>query len=237
MKNKMDISSVIIETLDGNFSGYLSVPFKEGFSIPKGIILVVQEIFGVNQTMKKICDEFSKKGFIAFCPDLFWRLGDNIQLSDQSEDQLTQAFDLYKQFNFQKGMEDLGETQKELRKMFPDLKMAGVGYCLGGSLAYHMAYELPFDAVVSYYGIGLEDHLTHKQHAPLLLHIAEEDIFVSREAQKAISDHFLQESQTEIYIYEGACHAFARIDGKSWHPILSELANSRTYNFLSCHLV
>jgi carboxymethylenebutenolidase len=228
----MEDQKIIITTPDGAFSGYLAVPFDT----PKGVVLVAQEIFGVNDVMKRTCEAYADKGFMAFCPDLFWRLGQDIELSDDNEAETQKAFDLYQKFDFEKGIHDLKATLDVLKERFPTLKTAGVGYCLGGSLAYRMAFELPVDAAVAYYGIGMENALTQRPHAPLLLHIAAEDIFVSQGAQTAIIAHFEGDPKTQWHVYDRACHAFARIGGKGYSPILAELANSRTYDFLSLHL-
>jgi carboxymethylenebutenolidase len=116
----------------GKFSAYLAKPASG-----KGAGLVVcQEIFGVNQVMRELCDGFAAQGYFAICPDLFWRQKPGIQITDKSEAEWKQAFALFQGFDQDKGADDLKATLAYVR-FVPgcNSKAGAVGYCLGGKLA------------------------------------------------------------------------------------------------------
>jgi carboxymethylenebutenolidase len=230
------MADVTIRASDGgSFSGYLAMP-KSG----KGPgIVVIQEIFGVNQVMRTITDDFAAQGYVALCPDLFWRQEPGIQLTDQSEAEWQRAFQLFQGFDVEKGVEDLKATLATLRKHPACTGKAGsVGYCLGGKLAYLMATRSDSDANVSYYGVGIEQLLDEAKRIthPLLMHIAERDQFVLPEAQEKIKNALTGHPLVQIYTYPGADHGFARVGGQSYVKEAAELANQRTAEFFRRHL-
>ena len=167
----------------GSFSAYITYPESD---LPAPAVVVIQEIFGVNANMRRICDNISQAGFVAICPDLFWRQKPGVQLTDQSEAEWQQAFQLYQGFDIDLGVEDLKSTLASIRKDKNCTgKVGAMGYCLGGKLAYLMAARSDVDCSVSYYGVGIEDMLDEakKIKHQLLLHVAEKDKFVPIAAQ------------------------------------------------------
>jgi carboxymethylenebutenolidase len=226
---------ILINVPDGKFSAYLALPKQT----PAPGILVIQEIFGINKVMRDLCNGFAAKGYVALCPDLFWRQEPGVQLTDKTDAEWQRAFTLMQGFNQTKGVEDLIATLERLRKLDESTGKAGtVGYCLGGRLAYFMATRSNADCNVSYYGVGIETVLdeagaiTH----PLLMHIAEKDRFVSPEAQKQIRDALSKNPRVEIHMYPGCDHAFAREGGAHWDAEAARLANQRTDAFFAKYL-
>jgi carboxymethylenebutenolidase len=226
---------ILINVPDGKFSAYLALPKQT----PAPGILVIQEIFGINKVMRDLCNGFAAKGYVALCPDLFWRQEPGVQLTDKTDAEWQRAFNLMQGFNQTKGVEDLIATLERLRKLDESTGKAGtVGYCLGGRLAYFMATRSNADCNVSYYGVGIETVLdeagaiTH----PLLMHIAEKDRFVSPEAQKQIRDALSKNPRVEIHMYPGCDHAFAREGGAHWDAEAARLANQRTDAFFAKYL-
>ena len=219
----------------GSFSGYLAAP-KSG----KGPgIVVIQEIFGVNEVMRKISDELAAQGYTALCPDLFWRQQPGIQITDKTEAEWARAFELFKGFDQTKGVDDLKATLAALRK-HPACtgKVGAVGYCLGGRLAYLMSTRTDVDASIGYYGVGIEGLVDEAKNIkkPLMLHIAEEDKFVPKDAQQKVKDALGNNPNVTIHSYPGVDHAFARIDGQHWDAKAAESANKRTADFFKKHL-
>src|SRR6516225_4603341 len=102
-------------------------------------LLLIQEIFGVNETMRELADDLSLLNYTVVCPDIFWRIEPGIQLNRYTPDEWTQAFALFQKFDVDQGVEDLKATLAHVRQM-PDAsgKVGCVGYCLGGKLAYLM---------------------------------------------------------------------------------------------------
>ncbi|MBB3892708.1 carboxymethylenebutenolidase [Phenylobacterium haematophilum] len=224
-----------IKTDDGQFAAYVARP-----SNPKApAIVVIQEIFGVNAVMRGVCDELAAAGFLAVCPDLFWRIEPGIDITDQSEAEWKKAFELYNAFDIDAGVKDIAATIDHVRAL-PEVngKVGAVGFCLGGLLAYLTATRTDADASVAYYGVGIEKHLveSEKQAHPLLMHIAEEDQFVPKEAQALILAQLKNHPQVEIFTYPGRDHAFARQGGEHYDAADAKLASGRTLAFFQQHL-
>ena len=226
---------ITIEGPDGSFSAYLALPA----STPAPGIVVAQEIFGVNQVMRDVCDWLADEGFVACCPDIFWRIEPGIQLTDKTEAEWARAFELFGLFDADKGIEDLKAALAQLRGHEACNGKAGsVGYCLGGKLAYLMATRSDSDCNVSYYGVGLNELLGEAGSiaAPLLLHVASKDQFVPPEAQEAIKTGLAGNSNVTLHVYEGQDHAFARPGGDHYDQAAAELANSRSIELLKGNL-
>ncbi len=224
------MSEIITPCADGEFGGYLALPDKT----PAPGIVVAQEIFGVNQVMRDVCDWLAGKGYVAACPDLFWRIEPGIQLTDKTEAEWARAFELFNLFDVDKGVEDIKKTLAQLRRHEACNGRAGsVGYCLGGKIAYLMATRSDADCSASYYGVGLDELLGEATQItkPLLLHVAAKDQFVPPEAQEKIKAGLAGHSQVSLHVYEGQDHAFARVGGEHYDVAAATLANSRTMNF------
>lgn len=227
---------VTIRSADGGqFSAYLATPG----SGRGAAVLVIQEIFGVNQVMRRITDELAAQGYFALCPDLFWRQQPGIQITDQTDAEWARAFELFKGFDEAKGIADLKASLGYLRTVKGATgKVGTVGYCLGGRLVYLMAARSDADCNVSFYGVGIENNLAEAAaiRKPTILHIAEKDSYVPREAQDKITHVLKAHPHVTIHTYVGMEHAFARAGGKHYDKIAADLANSRTRDFFRKHL-
>jgi carboxymethylenebutenolidase len=211
----------------GSFSAYVAKPASGS---GPGII-VIQEIFGVNAGIRKMCDDYAAAGYIAMAPDLFWRQEPGIQLTDRSEGEWQKAFQLYQGFNVDKGVDDIQTSVDALRTMDGcNGKVGTVGFCLGGLLAYLSAARTNTDASVGYYGVGIQDKIAEAQHIkkPLILHIPTLDKFVDADAQAKIHAGLGGNSHVSLYPYEGQDHAFARVGGDHYDADSAALANART---------
>lgn len=220
----------------GQFSAYVAMPAK----LPAPTLIVIQEIFGVNAVMRATCDRLAQQGFIAVCPDLFWRIEPNIQLTDKSEAEWKRAFELFNLFDVDQGLEDLRATEHTFKGHAQSTGKVGcIGYCLGGKLAYMMAARTNIDCSVSYYGVGLDALIGEAVHIkrPLLMHVAEEDKFVNKDAQQKIAAGLEGHPQVELHFYPGVNHAFARIGGEHYDEAAATLANGRTAAFLQQNLL
>lgn len=217
------------------FEAYIATPDDT----PAAAVIMIQEIFGVNQEMRDKCEEMADQGYIAICPDLFWRIEPGIQLVDSNPEELQRAFQLFGEFNVELGVKDLLATLKYVRGLEECTGKVGcVGYCLGGKLAYMLAAEGDLDAAVSYYGVGIEAMLDQAKQItePLLLHIAGNDEFVPKDAQEKIIEAMKDHDTAKTYRYAGMDHAFARGQGMHYNEEAARLANSRTAEFLANHL-
>lgn len=218
----------------GSFGGYLAKP--AGGKGPG--VVVVQEIFGVNAGIRQMCDDWAAQGFVAYAPDLFWRIEPGVDITDKTEAEWQKAFGLYQKFNVDKGIEDIEASIRAVRAR-PECsgKVGVVGFCLGGLLAYLAATRTDADASVGYYGVGLQDRLneSHAIAKPLMLHIATQDKFVPAEAQGRIRESLSANHHVTLHDYD-ADHAFARVDGVGRVEACAQAANERTLDFFRRHL-
>jgi len=226
-----------IETLDGkgSFDAYLAEP--EG--APRGAIIVIQEIFGVNAGIRRKCDKWAEKGYLALAPDLFWRLEPRVELDPDVEAEFKRALDLMGRFDQDRGVADIEATIRIARARLPEGGKVGcVGYCLGGRLAYMIAARTDVDACTGYYAVGLPDIL-HEKHAiarPLMLHIAGADHFVDADQQRAIHEGLDDHPRVTLHDYPGEDHGFAAETGKRRSEAAANLADERTETFFAEHI-
>lgn len=223
-----------VTTPDGNFSAYLATP-----AAPNGHALVlIQEIFGVNQVMRDLADAYAAQGYVTICPDLFWRIEPGIDITDQTKAEWDKAFSLYSAFDVDAGVRDLAATITAARELATSGKVATIGFCLGGLLAYLTMTRTDADAGVSYYGVGIDQKLDEAEAItrPTLLHIAEDDGFVSKEAQAAIKAGLEGRAGVIVYSYPGLDHAFAREGGAHYDADGATTAANRTTTFLETML-
>lgn len=231
----MTARQISIPGPDGAFAGYLASP-----SSGRGPgIVVIQEIFGVNQVVRDICDGLAAHGYFALAPDLFWRLEPGVQLTDKSDAEWKRAFDLMGRFDADKGVVDIQATIDALRaREGVNGKVGAVGYCLGGLLAYLTAARTDVDATVGYYGVNIHEKLAEAANIkkPLMLHIAAKDEYVPPEAQRKIQEGLAGNPLVTVHLYPEMNHAFAREGGAHYDKACAELANGRTATFFRQHL-
>jgi carboxymethylenebutenolidase len=225
-----------IEGKDGSFSAYVAPPAGGARS---GAVVVLQEIFGVNAVMRGVTDALAAEGFVAICPDLFWRIKPGIDITDQTPEEWKQAFDLFGKFDADAGVEDIKATIAAIRAdPRCNGKVGTVGYCLGGKLAFLSATRTDADGSVGYYGVGLENLLDEagKIKKPLMLHVADVDSFQTPQARAAIDAGLAGNGLVTIHHYPGRDHAFAREGGEHFHAGDAALANGRTRAFFEANL-
>ncbi|MDP1630128.1 MAG: dienelactone hydrolase family protein [Caulobacter sp.] len=224
-----------IKTPDGEFSAYVARP--KAAKAPA--VVVIQEIFGVNAVMRETADWLAGEGYLAICPDLFWRIEPGIDITDQSEAEWKRAFELFNAFKAEPGVKDIAATIAAIRAD-PGCngKVGAVGYCLGGLLAYLTAARTDVDASVSYYGVSIDTFLGEAGHIkkPLTLNIAGKDEFVPPEAQAAIHQALDGHPKVTIHDYPGRNHAFARKGGEHYDAADAATANARTLAFFKANL-
>ena len=230
----MSAQDITITAADGGeFAAYLATPSA---SKAPGIV-VIQEIFGVNEVMRSLADWLAEEGFAALCPDLFWRQEPGIQITDRTDAEWARAFELLQGFDVDKGVDDIATTIDALRGSDAcSGKIGAVGFCLGGRLAFLTAARTSVDAAVGYYGVALGGHLNESVRAPVMLHVATADEFMPAEEQAAVHAALDPNPRVTLHDYAGNDHAFARVGGKHYDRRAAELAHARTLEFLRTHL-
>lgn len=218
-----------------SFSTYLAEPEVT----PHAAIIVIQEIFGINPGIRRKCDAWAQKGYLALAPDLFWRLQPKVDLDPDVPEQFQAALGLMNRFDQDGGIRDIEATIHEARRRLgPDGKVGCVGYCLGGRLAFMTAARTDIDATVGYYGVGIDNLLREKNalSRPLMLHIAGDDGFVGPDAQRAMHEGLDDHPRVTLHDYPGEDHGFAAEMGKRRSEAAAQLADSRTEAFFAEHL-
>src|SRR3984885_8993052 len=226
---------ITIEGHDGAFAAYIVRPK----TLPAPAVVVLQELFGVNADIRKTCDELAEQGFIAVAPDLFWRQEPGVDLSVTSEADWQHGLRLYQAYDRDAGVRDIKATLDAVAKL-PECtgKIAVQGYCLGALMTFLTAVRCHVDAAVAYHGGDTEKYLGEADNlsAPLLMHLGEEDEFISKPAQAQIKAALASKANATVYSYPGQRHAFARHNGTNYNAAAAALANGRTSEFLQRQL-
>ena len=226
---------IAIEGRDGAFGAYIARPTV----FPAPAVVVLHEVFGVNADIRKTCDELAGEGFIAVAPDLFWRQEPGVDLGVTSEPDWQHGLRLYQAYDRDAGVGDIRDTLDVVAKL-PDCtgKLAVQGYCFGALMTFLTAVRCRVDAAVAYHGADTEKYLGEVDNlsAPLLMHLGEEDEFISKAAQAQIKAALADKPNAIVYSYPGQRHAFARHKGAHYDPAAAALANGRTAEFLHRHL-
>ncbi|HYD13443.1 MAG TPA: dienelactone hydrolase family protein [Allosphingosinicella sp.] len=228
---------ISIETLDhdGSFNAWLAEP--EG--TPRGAIVVIQEIFGVNPGIRAKCDHWASLGYLGLAPDLFWRIQQGVELDPDVPEQFQEALALMQKLDQDRAIADIEACIRAARSRLPEgARVGAVGYCLGGRLAFMTAARTDVDASVGYYGVMLEALLGEK-HAiarPLMLHIAGADHFVTPDKQALIHEGLDDHPRVTLYDYPGEDHGFATEAGDRRSEAAAQLADSRTEAFFAEHV-
>lgn len=228
------MAKIWIDTLDGDarFGAWLAEPE----ATPRGAVIVIQEIFGVNEGIRRKCDHWARLGYLGLAPDLFWRIEPDVELDPDVPEQFQAALGLMQKCDQDKAIADIEACIRAARARLPEGGKVGcVGYCLGGRLAFMTAARTDIDASVGYYGVGLEGLMGERNAIahPLMLHIAGADHFVTPDKQALIHAGLDDHPKVTLYDYPGEDHGFAAEMGKRRSEEAARLADSRTEAFFA----
>lgn len=223
-----------IDSADGKFGAYLAIPHtRKG----PGIVLI-QEIFGVNEHIRSVAEQYAADGYLVIAPDLFWRSGARIELG-------------YDEAGWKRAVElmnatDVGKAQKDIELAIDALKaqpgldggIASIGYCFGGLLSYHTAANGLVDVAIAYYGGGIQNQLDRADEieVPLLMHFGEQDSHIPLEAVEKIAERFDTNDNVEIVVYPEAEHGFNCSHRDSYNQRAAAEAHGNTLIFLGQEL-
>ncbi|MEC8622191.1 MAG: dienelactone hydrolase family protein [Pseudomonadota bacterium] len=220
-------TSIELTTSDGHTLGaYKATPDGN----PKGGVVVIQEIFGVNQHIKNVTDEFAKNGFVAVAPALFDRTEKGLELG-------------YGQDDFQKGKETRGSLndegiQNDVQAAIDEAAKAGkvgiVGYCFGGYVSWLAACKCNgLSAASTFYGGGIHAKREDTPKVPVILNFGDNDGGIPLSQV-----HDIKEANPEIpcYVYDEAGHGFCCDDRESYNQGACERAHKRTLDHFASHV-
>ena len=195
----------------------------------RGAVVVCQEIFGVNHHIRGVAGDFAAAGYLTIAPCLFDRIRRGIELGYTEKD--TQEGRGYRlQIPKEKTLLDLAASINVVRHAG---RVAVVGYCWGGTLAYLAACDLQVDCAVSYYGGPIaRDHLDKHPKRPVLYHFGEKDPYIP----PADIEQIRAADPTGVFHTYPADHGFNCDERASHDPASAALARERTLAFLAQHL-
>ena len=213
---------------DGHsFDAYRAAPAGK----PKGGLVVIQEIFGVNSHIRNVSDGFAKDGYVALAPAIFDRAERGFESGYQPAD-----IDRGREI---RGKIDINDMVKDIRAAVgalaaEGLKVGVVGYCLGGTLAWLAATRIKgVSCSASYYGGGVADMAAEKPLCPVIFHFGETD-------QSIPPDHHAKikaaHPELPMHIYPVAGHGFSCDERGAYHAASAALARTRTMEFLAKNL-
>lgn len=227
-----------IETPDGTFDAYRADPPADpaGPAPAPGIVLL-QEIFGINDNIRGLSDRLAAAGYVVLAPDVFWRIERRFERKDESG--LADGMARVQQLDFGAAAGDLAATVAHLRGLPAcDGRVGVVGFCLGGTLAFLTAAVAAPDAAVSYYGSGTAGQLglLERITCPLLFHYGARDPYIPEEQIAAVEQATAQRPEVAVHRYD-AGHAFSNWDAPSmFDEAAAALAWERTLAFFRTHL-
>lgn len=213
----------------GTFRGYLAVPASGS---GPGLVLA-QEIFGVNQSMRWTADYFAEEGYTVLVPDLFWRLEPGVDLKPEPAS-AEKGLALLGRFDIDTGVRDIAAAVETLRAR-PEVASGGgkvgvLGFCLGGRLAYLAAARTDVDVAVAFYGVGIENHLEEAKFVacPLQLHFAGDDAHVPAAAVETIRGALGGIEGAEVHVYPNVGHGFYHPHRREYSRPAAWMAHGRT---------
>jgi carboxymethylenebutenolidase len=223
----MKTETITLTAEDGHrLSAYRAVP--DG--APRGGLVVIQEIFGVNSHIRKVTEGFAADGYVALAPALFDRVERGVELGYQPAD-IERGRELRGKVGWDTMVVDVKAAVEALRR--EGLRVGVVGYCMGGSLAWLAATRIPgLAAAVSYYGGAVADFAAERPRCPVLLHFGETDQSIPKEHWDRIRAHH---PDIPMHIYP-AGHGFNCDQRASYHEPSARQARERTIAFFRQHV-
>ena len=204
-------------------------------------ILLLQEIFGVGEFLLDRAAALAELGYVVSCPDVFWRVERNVALGHDDAG-LGRAYELVGAW----GELDPALTAADLTAALAHLRslvlgrVAAMGYCLGGRLAYEVGVAAFPDSIVSYYGSGIADRLDVASEitCPILFHFGDADPFIPTEQAEAVRGAFASRADAEVIIHHEAGHAFENSFAPMFsNPVATQASWAQTIAFLQRTLV
>ena len=211
---------------DGHtFSAYKAEP--EG--TPKGGIVVIQEIFGVNSHIREVTDGFAAEGYLAIAPALFDRAERDVDLGYGPDDR-DKGIATRANVEWDDAVKDTFAAKEAVASAG---KVGIVGYCYGGTIAWLGACKGGFDAASGYYGGGIHQNLDLDAGCPVQLHFGSEDQGIPQENVDLIRE---AKADVDIFVYDGAGHGFICDQRPSYDEAATATARGRTLEFFGQHI-
>ena len=216
-----------LKTKDGvTISAYKAEPAGK----PRGGIVVIQEIWGVNSHIRNVADGYAKEGYLAIAPAIFDRVEKGVTMDQYTQETMGRGFGLMQKVDQDKALLDVQAAVDEASK---GGKVGVVGFCFGGRMAWLAAARVSgISASVPYYGGGVPDLASEKPKVPVILHFGEKDQHIP-----VASVQQFQKSHPELPVYMYAAdHGFNCDQRGSYDAAAAKLARERTLEFFKKHV-
>lgn len=227
---------VKVKASDGfELSAYVAKPSGQEI----GGIVIVQEIFGVNKSIRAVVDSYAKDGFVAIAPAVMDRIEPNLDLG-YGEADLKKAFSLYPKLNPDDSVKDIAAAFKHIDGAGKGT--AVLGFCYGGLTSWLSATRLTKHGcdpacTVCYYPGGIGKVANEEPSCPVMIHFGGADDHIGKDQIDAVrSAHDEHDGEVQIFVYEGVGHAFANPDRPSYNAEAAKLARERSLEFLKTHI-
>ncbi|NML48492.1 dienelactone hydrolase family protein [Ramlibacter sp. G-1-2-2] len=201
---------------------------------PKGGVVVIQEIFGVNSHIRSVADGYAAAGYLAVAPAIFHRVRPNVELGYTQED-MAEGSTLKAATEALPTPGVMQDIQAAINHAGEAGKVGIVGYCYGGLLTWRAACTLKgLSAAAPYYGGGMTtpDEVARKPKVPVMAHFGSKDHWIS---QESVEQFKRAHPEVEVHVYD-ADHGFNCDQRGSYDPASAQLARERTLEFFAKHL-
>ena len=217
---------VEITASDGHrLDAYVAEPARK----PRGGIVVIQEIFGVNSHIRSVADGFSNDGYLAIAPAMYDRVKRKYE-TGYTQPEIAAGLDIRKQIPWDKSMIDVQAALEQVRSAG---NVGIVGYCWGGSVAWMAAARVAqLAAAVCYYGGSIPELIGEKPKCPVMLHFGDSDQSIPVEKARQVEQAH-PEATTHYY---AAGHGFNCDHRGSFDAAAAKQARSRTLEFFRKHV-
>ena len=218
-------------TRNEQFDAYLSLP-------PTGRgpgLVILQEIFGVNEHIRAVADQYATDGYCVIAPDIFWREGRKIELAYDPQG-FERGLGLLGKLNIDQTAIDLQATVTALKQLSACTgKVGSLGFCMGGLLSFIAAAEAGVDTAVCYYGGGIHQHLDRakKIRCPVLFHFADQDAYIPQQAVQAVRKSLGGRKNVRVIVHAGVDHGFNCWRRPAWNQVTAARARGQSLVHLS----
>jgi carboxymethylenebutenolidase len=231
---------------DGRMSDWIKLKAQDGHELsayvaqPKGeaigALVLVQEIYGVNGHIRSVADGYAKDGFLVIAPAIFDRFERGVELKYEGEDQ-KRAMEFYQKLKPEPTLLDVAAAYEAAKEAGKGIGV--IGYCYGGLTSWLVAtrgenYRMQPSCCVGYYAGGIGSVANEEPSCPVMLHFGAKDDHIGKDQIEAVR---AAHPEVEIFVYEGAGHAFSRdVDPTHYNAAAAKLARERSLAFLKTHV-
>lgn len=218
-------------TRNEQFDAYVSLP-------PTGRgpgLVILQEIFGVNEHIRAVADQYATDGYCVIAPDIFWREGRKIELAYDPQG-FERGLGLLGKLNIDQTAIDLQATVTALKQLSACTgKVGSLGFCMGGLLSFIAAAEAGVDTAVCYYGGGIHQHLDRakKIRCPVLFHFADQDAYIPQQAVQSVRKSLGGRKNVRVIVHAGVDHGFNCWRRPAWNQVTAARARGQSLVHLS----